>query len=94
MLIAGGGGGQFDLTPLIDANDGRLDRALFGETASRVLVAVAGEHERALTTSARDANLPVVRLGTVGGEMVHIGVGSDVTLASLRDAWASGLRRV
>jgi phosphoribosylformylglycinamidine synthase len=94
MLIAGNSGGRFDLTPLVAANGGRLDRALFGEAGSRVLVAVSAASEDSVRSSARDADLPLVRLGTVGGDTLDLGLGERLQLAHLRYSWRSGLSQV
>jgi phosphoribosylformylglycinamidine synthase len=94
MLIAGNNGGRFDLTPLVAANGGRLDRALFGEAGSRVLIAVSAALEDSVSAATRDAGLPLIRLGVVGGHMFDTGLGESVPLAELRQSWASGLTQV
>ncbi len=67
MLISAGTGATIALQPILDANDGRLDRTCFGEAASRVIVAVAEQNVEHVLKRASESDLDVISLGTVGG---------------------------
>lgn len=91
MLIAGGIGADVDVEPLVSANSGRIDRTMFGEAASRVLVACRPQHENRLSAAVADAGAELLRLGTVTGMTLALsGVGS-VEVLELASAWRSGL---
>jgi phosphoribosylformylglycinamidine synthase len=89
--IAGQVGGRFDVKTLLEANGGRLDRALFGEAGSRVLVQVAPESEAELVALLRADGLPYLRLGETGGESLVLEGVLALPLAELSAAWSSGL---
>jgi phosphoribosylformylglycinamidine synthase II len=65
MALAGGVGAQVALDDPL-----RPDALLFGEAASRVLLAVPAAREAAVTAHLTRYALPVRRLGTAGGEAV------------------------
>ncbi|HUG16499.1 MAG TPA: phosphoribosylformylglycinamidine synthase subunit PurL [Thermomicrobiales bacterium] len=91
MLIAARAGLDVDLSRIAALNDGRLDRGLFGEAASRVLVSCRPEQARKLEQAADEAGVMAIRLGTVSGTTLAMtGIGS-VDLSALTDAWRSGL---
>jgi phosphoribosylformylglycinamidine synthase len=92
MLIAGRSGACVALQPLIDANDGRLDRACFGEAASRILVAVPKGSVEEVLKRASDYELDAIRFGTVEGDALTLDVGGRIAVAELRESWESGLR--
>lgn len=74
----------------------RLDALLFGETQSRVVVSCSPEAVDSVAELAREAGLPLTRLGTVEGDgtievrvdAVHI----RDTVQRLRNVWEEGLR--
>ncbi|GAA1718758.1 phosphoribosylformylglycinamidine synthase subunit PurL [Isoptericola hypogeus] len=73
--------------------------ALFSETTARVLVAVDPEHELEVAGLAEAAGVPVLRLGTTGGETVVVAGGFDgdsfeLPLAEARDAHEGTLPRI
>ena len=71
--------------------EGRLDAALFGEAPSRIVVSTAqGE---ALAALARERDVPLVRLGRVGGDRLLLGKKLDLPVAELRRAYEEGLPR-
>jgi phosphoribosylformylglycinamidine synthase len=70
----------------------RADTALFGEAQSRIIVSVAPEQAETLERRALGADIPCVRLGTVGGERLVIGP-VDVGLEEARAIWSTGLAR-
>jgi phosphoribosylformylglycinamidine synthase len=71
--------------------EGRLDAALFGEAASRIVVSTPDAP--ALEKLARAHEVPVLRLGRVADVRLLLGSHIDVTIESLRDAYESGLPR-
>ena len=89
--IVGGRGATVRLDALVAANNGRLDRALFGEAASRVVVAVRSEDTERLVTLAREHAVPLHSLGTAGGEALAIEGILEAPVAELRAAWEGGL---
>ncbi len=89
--IAGEIGGRFEIEALVEANGGRIDRALFGEAGSRVLVQVAPESESTLVALLRSYRLPYLRLGETAGDALIIGDLLRVSLRELVAAWTSGL---
>jgi phosphoribosylformylglycinamidine synthase len=91
MLIASGRGASVSLQPLLDANDGRLDRTCFGEAASRVIVAVAPGSVDAVRSRAEASGVDILRLGVVGGASLTTDVAGDVDVEPMREAWESGL---
>jgi phosphoribosylformylglycinamidine synthase len=71
--------------------EGRLDAALFGEGASRIIISTAeGE---ALESLAREQDVPLLRLGRVGGDRLILGSKIDAAVADLHDAYEEGLPR-
>ncbi|MCH8994847.1 MAG: phosphoribosylformylglycinamidine synthase subunit PurL [Chloroflexi bacterium] len=71
--------------------EGRLDAALFGEAPSRIIVSTAeGE---ALESLAREQDVPLLRLGRVGGDRLVLGSELAAPIAELRDAYETGLPR-
>ena len=91
MLFKGRLGARLAVGPLVLANDGRLDRAFFGEAPSRVIVACRTEMVEAVTELARQSQVPLFRLGTVGGDQIQIDDIALVDVATARDAWSNGL---
>jgi phosphoribosylformylglycinamidine synthase len=68
--------------------------ALYGEGAARVVVSCLPENVEAVEAAARDAGVPVTRLGTVGGDALVLAAGParcDVPIAELRAAYEGGL---
>ena len=91
MLIQGGTGASIDVSKLIDENDGRLDRTLFGEAASRVIVSSSPSDRQQIVRAAEDAGVPVREIGRCGGSDLDVaGVGS-VRVEELAEAWRNGL---
>lgn len=88
-MALGGGLGMSGVVPR--GATGRIDEALFGESAARIVVAVAPEDEVELTKAAATAGVPVARLGVVAGTelvlTVHDGGGLKLSLADLTRAY-------
>ncbi|HEU5424396.1 MAG TPA: AIR synthase related protein, partial [Nitrolancea sp.] len=89
--LADGVGGRFTLQPLLAVNQ-RLDRTLFGEAASRIVVQAQAGQEAALERALAGAAVPFLRLGAAGGERLELPGFLDIELAALQDAWSAGLR--
>ena len=79
------------LETLIAANEGRRDRALFGEAGTRVIVAIRDEDAAPLADLAREGRLDVLALGETGGDTLSIAGLLTVPVADLRAAWEGGL---
>jgi phosphoribosylformylglycinamidine synthase len=73
-----------------DLHGGRADAALFAETQSRVLISAAPSRWADIERRARAAEVPVTRLGIVGGDRLQIGP-VDVALDQASAAWENGL---
>ncbi|GBD11087.1 Phosphoribosylformylglycinamidine synthase subunit PurL [bacterium HR23] len=65
---------------------------LFGEAQSRILVSLPEGNIASLLGLAQAEGVPLVRLGTVGGDRVVVPGLLDLPLDSLRRAWKSGLK--
>jgi phosphoribosylformylglycinamidine synthase subunit PurL len=65
--------------------------ALFAESAGRVLVTVEAGHADAFAERARQAGVPVERLGTTGGAALALADVGELDLAELRAAWEGTL---
>jgi phosphoribosylformylglycinamidine synthase II len=88
MCLAGGQGIEAAAAPL----GPRLDASLFGETQSRILVAVSADDREAILGVAQGMNVPLEFVGRVGGERLRLW-SVDVSLAELEDAYEGGLDR-
>jgi phosphoribosylformylglycinamidine synthase len=88
MCLAGGLG----LDASAAAMAPRLDAALFGETQSRILVAVSPDRRGELVAVAEGMNVPFAFAGRVGGDRLRLW-SVDLSLAELRDAYEGGLER-
>ena len=76
------------------ANDGRLDRALFGEAGSRVIVAIdANDGLANAERIAAEHGLTLFPLGRTGGDTLTVGDLTPAPVAALRAAWEGGLAR-
>ena len=85
--LAGGRGLEAPDAPV----EGRLDAALFGEAPSRIVVSSA--EGATLEALARERDVPLVRLGRVGGDRLRLGGFLDVAVEDLRRAYEEGLPR-
>ena len=84
-------------TELSVPGDQGLRSTLFGETPSRVIVAVTAPHVETLLTRARAADVPAHAIGQTGGDRLRVAVGGesvlDLAVAELEQIWATGLSR-
>jgi phosphoribosylformylglycinamidine synthase len=69
----------------------RADAVLFGESQSRILVSLRPEHWEALAALAREAGVPLYRLGETGGERVVVAPYLDVPLSAALEVHATAL---
>jgi phosphoribosylformylglycinamidine synthase len=72
---------------------GRMDAALFGEAPSRLVVAVAASAGQRLAEIAAAHDVPLVRIGSLGGRRLALGGQVDLPLAELAQAYGGGLER-
>jgi phosphoribosylformylglycinamidine synthase subunit PurL len=96
MAFASGVGATIDkgaLDALLTANDGRLDRALFGEAGSRVMVTCDPAAIYDARGRAYEAGIDLLELGTTGGDALVLGEALSSPVAELREAWDNGLAR-
>jgi phosphoribosylformylglycinamidine synthase len=73
--------------------DGRRDAALFGETASRVVVSASPDHVGAIEAMLERSEVPFARLGETGDERLRVAGAIDVALTDLRAAYEGGLEQ-
>ncbi|WP_075215675.1 phosphoribosylformylglycinamidine synthase subunit PurL [Mongoliimonas terrestris] len=59
--------------------------ALFAEDQARYLVTVPAGQAEAVAADAQSAGVPVVRLGTVGGDALNLGAAGAISVETLRD---------
>ena len=60
---------------------------MFGESASRVVVSIREENLEAFLGRARQADVTATRIGTVGGDRIHLSIGGRMVIdEGLRDA--------
>jgi phosphoribosylformylglycinamidine synthase len=70
---------------------GRLDATLFGEASSRAVVSVAAANVEAFEALSQRHGLPILKLGTTGGDRLKLGSMLDAPLAELAPAFENGL---
>jgi phosphoribosylformylglycinamidine synthase len=73
------------------AFEGRLDAALFGERQSRIVVSTAAADAEPLIALAAAANVPVIALGTTGGDRLQLGKAIDAAVADVARFYENGL---
>jgi len=66
-------------------------RWLFAESASRVLVAVAGADVETVLRAAADAGVPAVEIGATGGDRLVVEGLLDLSLPAVTAAWRDRL---
>ncbi len=67
--------------------------SLFGEAPSRIVVSAGSGDEKVLAALCREYDVPLARLGTVGGKNFCLGSYLDVPMPEVEDAWKNGLSR-
>ncbi len=88
--ILGGVGVALESSALADVGE-RWDAALFGETQSRVLVALSPDNLASLRALAEEEGVPFVALGRTQGDRMTVPGLLDLPVATLDEAWRSGL---
>ena len=73
--------------------EGRWDAALFGETASRIIISLDSGNLRQVEEVCREEGVPYTSLGTVGGKGFTFSDLLDLPLEDLENAWRNGLER-
>jgi phosphoribosylformylglycinamidine synthase len=73
------------------AATGRFDAALFGEAQSRIIISCAADATGGLESLARQAGVPLTRLGRVVGHRLTLGRLLDVPVEELAAAFHEGL---
>ncbi len=71
----------------------RWDVTMFGEGQSLIVVAVPPDQWPRLQELAVDAEVPLLRLGTTGGDRLQWSAALDLPLRDVDDAWRYGLER-
>jgi len=93
MLFRNRLGAELRTADLAEANGNRLDRLMFGEAASRVLVSIHRDNRDSLDALATEIGINLTDLGqtNVSGT---VSIDGDVVLGidDLRESWSSGLR--
>ena len=75
--------------------DGPADaRWWFAESPSRVVCVVAPDRAAAVETAAAEAGVPVLLLGTAGGDVLRLGGLATLEVAALRGSWQDRLPSV
>ncbi len=81
------------------ADDDRLNvaAALFGESASRIVVSTPADTAPAVLALAAQVNVPAREIGVTGGSVLRMDVGEqpaiDLSVATAERAWADALER-
>ena len=78
----------FTATPILPR---RWDAAIFGEGQSRIVVTLPPEGWQGLETMAAALEVPILRLGTTGGDRFSWGPLLDLPVGEISDAWRHGL---
>ena len=73
---------------------GRIDAALFGELQSRIAVSVGPEKVKQLEELAAVTEVPVTKLGAVGGKKLVIAPYIDLPLEQIKPVWQESLGKM
>ena len=76
---------------IIPPGDVDAVQLLFSESPGRVVVSLPGENVPALALLCKDLGVPVIDIGTVGGDTVKIGDLVELELTAIEDAFLTGL---
>jgi phosphoribosylformylglycinamidine synthase subunit PurL len=89
-------GAQIDLTGIQNPQGLRLDALLFGEAQGRVVISVAAVDAVKVLARAKILGVAATRIGTVGGELLHImtaGATLDCAVRELHNLWWNSIAR-
>jgi phosphoribosylformylglycinamidine synthase len=88
---------SIDPTPVAQDATMNLAAALFGESASRVVISAASENVESVLSRAKAAGVPAAVIGRTGGTRLRIDVGGepaiDVSIGEAERIWSSALER-
>ena len=70
-----------------------MDTALFGEAQSRIVISINLKHENKLAKIASRWQIPVTKLGIIGGRRLIWEDYLNVSLEKMKDAWMNGLKK-
>jgi phosphoribosylformylglycinamidine (FGAM) synthase-like enzyme len=88
-------GVEIDVQGVAAAPGWRDVATLFGESASRAVVAVSPEHVDQLLAMAASVNLPAARIGVVGGDRIRVSIEGervlDEPLAASELIWSTAI---
>jgi phosphoribosylformylglycinamidine synthase len=96
---AGAIGAEAAIEAVAVASDDRINQAaaLFGESASRIIVSTAPERASEVMARAAAAHVPSRIIGRTGGSQLRIAVAGalviDLALADLEHLWTSAIER-
>ena len=75
----------------------RISSLLFGESTGRALVTHSPESQAAVQSAAKEAGVPLARIGRVGGDRLKISVGKrvvvDEPVAALAGIWKTSFAK-
>ncbi len=81
----------------VAATNFAVNAALFGESASRIIVSVSSGHLDAVMSAARAAGVPAQKIGEVGGDRIRLSVRGkqvvDRAVADAENAWATAIEK-
>ncbi|MBM3808185.1 MAG: phosphoribosylformylglycinamidine synthase subunit PurL [Acidimicrobiia bacterium] len=80
---AGGLGVTAEVPVLADHGAFSTNAALFGESASRIVISVASRHVAAVMAAAKAAGVPARQIGRVGGRRIQLTVNGQTAVDSL-----------
>ena len=69
------------------------EASLFGERQSRIVVSLPPHQLGELRNLAAEDKVPLVLLGTTGGDILAVGESTRLTISEMDDAWSNGLER-
>ena len=93
MLFKDRLGARLNTSNLREVNDNRIDRQMFGEAASRVLLSIHPDRRSSLGVLAAQIGIELTDLGSTDASG-EVAIDDDVMLRidDLHESWASGLR--
>ena len=75
----------------------RVNATLFGESASRIVVSVAGDRPDAVLAAANAAGVTATAIGKTGGDRIRLSVGGnavvDSAISDAEQAWTTAIER-
>ncbi len=90
MAIVSGSGADVDLRAGPEPAQ-RTDVQWFGESASRIIIAINGDTRETVRSMANQAGVEATDIGTTGGTEVVFNGGKGIPLSALSVAWENGI---